>query len=226
MAFQNITFAQMRVMLIQRWDGVPFWTNAEADSAIVEALRMWNLLTGMWKTRAVYTTIANDQWILTPGAITYNMRASFNDHSLEPASLMEMDSGFPNWEGQMTSDGGDIPTSPRFWIPAGLNLIAIWPGDGTGNNSLVIDGVAVTPTTGMFVDLPQSEINAILGYALHVASFKDAARWPLTMEMYKSFLMAATKYNNKLTASALYRKILGLDTDPSERPDGRKMQAS
>lgn len=224
MPFQNISFGQMRVLLQQRWDGVPFWTSAEAESAIIEALRMWNLLTGMWKTRAVYTTIANDQWITTPGAITYNMRATFNEHSLEPASLMEMDMGFPNWEGQMTSDGGNVPTTPKFWIPAGLNLIAIWPGDGVGNNSIIIDGVAITPTTGMFVDLPQSEINVILGYALHVASFKDAARWPFTMEFYKDFLTSAGKYNDKLLASALYRKILGLDMNNSERVDGRRVK--
>lgn len=214
-------------MLAQKWDSVPFWTTAEADFALNEGLRMWNLLTGMWKARTVYTTSAGTMWINVPSALALNLRIDFNEYTLDPASMAEMDSGYPGWEGQFTDAGGSVPTSPKNWIPAGLNLFAIWPGDATGSNSLVIDGVMTTPVLvnpGDYINMPPAELNALLGYALHVASFKDAARWAGTIQYYKDFLVAATKYNNYLTASALYRKIMGLNMDNSERPDGRYTQ--
>lgn len=227
MSYQNLTLVQLKAQLAQKWDNVPFWTSDEATLAINESLRMWNLLTGMWKQTIVVTTAEGDQFVTIPGTITYNMRAMFNGRGLEPASLMEMDSGYPNWEGQLTSDGGSVPTTVKQWIPIGLNLIAIWPGDGVGQNSLTIDGVSSTPILvgdDDFVDVPPSEINTLLGYALHVASFKDLARWPLTYEYYKNFVKAAGSYNSKLSASALYRQILGLDMNNSERPSGIYMK--
>lgn len=222
-SYQTYTLGDLITMLKQRWESVPFWTDAEAAIAINEGIQMWNLLTGMWKARVSITTTANQQWVTIPTSLTYNMRVNFNEYTLEPASLHEMDSGFPNWEGEMTNDGGSVPTAPKFWIPVGLNLMAIWPGDHAGSNGLILDGITATPTIagGAYLNMPASEVSALLGYALHSASFKDAARWSATMGLYKDFLIAAAKYNNKLNDSALYRQAMGLNMNNSERADGR-----
>ena len=83
--------------------------------------------------------------------------------------------------------------------------------------TLYVDGVAVTPVLGAdadFVDIGSEELNHILDYVQHVASFKEGGQEFLnTQDLLKSFLAGAAFRNSALKASARFREWLGVSRD-------------
>lgn len=222
MPYQQVTLATLQQDLKDKWESVPFWTDAQATSYLNESLRCWNMLTGQWKRRETIVTVANQVWYALTSTMVYNMRVDFSNFPLEISSVQDLDNGRPNWEGERTNSGGSVPTRPTIWAPAGLKLLAIWPADAVGGTTLVIDSVRQTPVlaaAGDFVDLGQTEHGAILGYALHIATFKiGGARHEATKSFYRSFLAAAGDLNSRLRASTFYRKAMGQDVGRFQRP--------
>lgn len=223
MPWQSVTLAQARDQLKSKWERVPFWSDEQARRALNEAIRTWNLLTGMWKRRVVIPTPApSSPWIALPSMLTYAMKVNFISSPLMPASRQGLDQFRIGWEGETTASGGDVPSSPKLWAPAGLTLIAVWPADAVGGQSLVADGIAQTPVLvndGDFLDIGEHELDAILGFALHVAAFKAGSPlFPGTYSLRRSFLAAAVDLNTRLRASAYFRRQLGLDLSRLARP--------
>jgi hypothetical protein len=224
MAYQTVTLATLRQELKDRYESSPFWTDTEALHAINESLRVWNMLTGMWKQTQTKSTTAGTVWYTFSSSFVYNMKVSFGSYPMEVGSVSSMNNGRATWQGETTTDGGEVPTRPTIWIPAGLRRLAIWPADAAGGNMLVVDGVCITPVLSAntdFIDLAQSEHDALLGEALHVLAFKEGGqRFEGTKEHHKLFLTAALKQNSRLSKSAYFRKALGLDLNRGERPLG------
>lgn len=222
MPYQAVTLAQLRQDLKDQWESVAFWNDADANSYLNEALRVWNLLTAQWKRRITITTTANTVWYSVPSTLVYNLRMDFSSFPMEVTSLFDLDNGQPNWEGETTSSGGNVPTRPVIFAPAGLNMFAIWPADAAGGNMLVVDGVRQTPVLTAdadFVDLGQEEMNAILGYALHIGTFKEGgSRFGATQRFYQDFIRTAAEKNQRLKASTMYRRVMGLDNQRQQRP--------
>lgn len=223
MPYTAVTLSQLQVSLQEMWETVPFWTSEEARLHINEALRVWNLLTGMWKSQVtVKTPSPTSPWITLPGSLVYNMRVEFLGKPVGYSSIGDLDYGRPNWEGETTVSGGNVPTTIKHWAPAGLRMIAIWPADSIGDRDLLVDGVATTPiliNSGDFIDLGEEEHVAILKYALHVASFKKGGTtFSSTLPHYKEFLLACADRNERLKASLFFRRAMGLDLNRSQRP--------
>jgi hypothetical protein len=199
-----------------------FWRDDELNKIIQESLRFYNLLTGYWKTRAVLNTTAATVWYTTPGTITSAMRVSFNSAPMRSSSLYSMDFGRSGWESETTISGGDVPTRPRYFIIGALNKIAIWPADSPGGNSLVLDGIAVTPilaTDASLLDIGQEDMNGLLDLCQHIAAFKEGGKeFTASMESFKSFLQGAGERNAILRRCATYRRWLGLDVGRQKRP--------
>jgi hypothetical protein len=224
MTYRSVTLAQLQSQLAERYESSPFWTATQALHALNEALRVWNMLTGMWKKTQTQLTTANTVYYTFSSSFVYNMKVSFGSRPMEIGSLSSMDNGRPTWEGETTASGGAVPTRPTIWIPAGLRMLAIWPADAVGGTTLVLDGVCVTPVlaaAGDFVDLAQSEHDALLGEALFILAFGEGGqRFEATKEFHKAFLTAALEQNSRLSQSAYFRKALGLDLNRGERPMG------
>ena len=215
MPYLTTTLAELRTQLQTTYDAIPFWTATEADNALNEALQTYNLLTGFWKRRIVYTTVAGEVWITVPGTLTYNLRVAFNEQVLDPDSIAAMDLARRRWESETTTSGGDVPTRPRVWMPNGLNELAIWPADAAGQNSLVIDGLAATPvltSDTQYLDLGQEDIDALVNYALHVLTLKlGGARFQGMLPKFGAFLTACADRNARLRGSNYFRWLLGRD---------------
>lgn len=224
MPYQTVTLAQLRQQLQERWEATPFWTDTEALHALNEAMRVWNMFTGMWKKTQTTPTVANQVWYTFSSSFVYNMKVNFNSFNMDLGSLSSMDNGRSTWEGETTTSGGAVPTRPTVWIPAGLRTLAIWPADAAGSNMLVLDGVTNTPVLVNdtdYIDLAQSEHDALLGEALCIAAFKEGGqRFEAAKKFHKEFLAAALAQNSRLSASAYFRKALGLDVNRGERPMG------
>lgn len=222
MAFQSYTLAQIRVMLQQKVEDVPFWTDSEANDAINESLLMWNSLTGFWKGVLDIDTTATNWDYSLPSSIVFGTAVLFDGITMAQSSLTEMDAGKPGWQSQMTSDGGDVPTTPQIWLPLSIDLIAIWPADAVGGHVLTVDGIAQTPRLEadiQFIDIGAEAFNAILGYALHVLALKEGGeRFAATVPLFKDFLMEAAEENDQLATSSFYRQFIGIDMNRQEHP--------
>lgn len=229
MAYQQVTLAELEADLLARVDTVPFWTSAESTLAINEALRIWNLLTGMWKRRELIATVAATTASYPTGFIyslsstlVFDLRTEFNQLVMEPSSISDLNNSRPNWRSEITTAGGTVATRPLFWAPVGMKKVVITPGDAVGGNNLVVDGVRATPVlsaAGDFVDLGKCEIGTLLDYALHYLSFKlGGPLFQATIPLYKSFLEAAGDQNARLRSSTWYRKTMGLDRQRFQHP--------
>lgn len=230
MAYQQFTRAQLRSQLLERLGGAgtTFWTTDELNGYIQESLRVWNSLTGFWRTRQVITTVANQVWYTVAGTITSSMRVAFNNQGLIPSSMEDLDTGEQYWESETTASGGTVPTQPQLYAIGALNLIGIWPADAAGGNALQVDGIASTPilaADGDFVNIGKEELTAILDYSEHAALFKEGgAEFVATLPsdenpgaILGNFLKAAGKRNATLMQSEMYRLWLGGDVAGREK---------
>jgi len=220
MPYTQVTLAQLRTRLQAKWDHVPFWTISEANWAINEVLQVYNLATGVWRRRASQTTVAG-QVIYGVAAVLWTpCRMEFNGKSIAMSSLDDLDNGRPEWQSEATGDAG-VPAEPTLWAPVGMTQFVIWPADSTGQNNLLTDGVLQTPVLladADPIDLDESELDAVLGEALHIAAFKDPARFPRTAGWHQEFLATVAAHNGRLNASDLFRQAAGTDQKRATTP--------
>ena len=213
----NVDLLTLRSELKDRYENVPFWSNDEAANGINEALSHWNFFTGTWRKRVVVGMLRDTHWFALPATLIYNARVQVDETPLHQSSLFDLDYGRPNWEGESTISGGDVPARPMLWAPAGLTLFAVWPSDANACHTLVIDGVHTTPRLSSdtdTVDLEEDDRYAVLGEALHVISFKEGGmRWKSTEGFHKQFLLSVGRQNEQLLRSSYFRRYLGLDVD-------------
>lgn len=220
--YQSYTLTQLQAQLAARVDNSPFWAVAEATDAINEALLVWNLMTGFWRDTITLTTPLTANWdYQLPASIVFGTRVLFNGRVLNQSSLGDMDGGHPGWQGQTTTSGSSVPTSPQNWLPLSVDMIAIWPADAAGGNTLTVDGVATTPQLSAaddYIDIGNEELNAIVGYALHVMALKEGgARFQATLPYLIEFLSQAAEENDQLAQSSLFRSFMGLDLNRETR---------
>jgi hypothetical protein len=203
------TLKQVQAMVYARFQNSPFWTQSEITDYINEALRTWSSLTGYWKSRVVMTTIPNLPYYNLAGFLTSGMRLEFNSQPLVQSTITNWDKGDPSWEGE--------PSIPQEWAPVGISLIAIKPADAVGYNSLVIDGLAAAPQLVEltdFIDIGAEELNTLMDYCQYLGAFKEGgAEFDAALTLYQSFMKAAAVKNEKLLASAIFRKAMGMDND-------------
>lgn len=227
MPYTQVTRAQFRQLVRNQLGSgglsSSFWRDTELNFIIQESLRFYNLLTGYWKDRSVSGgTIPNLVWYGMPGNVTSSMRVTFNGFPLRPESLYNMDFGRSGWESETTASGGDVPTRPRYFIIGGLANVGIWPADAVGGNSLILDGIAVTPilsNDASVLDVGQEDMNHLLDLCQHIAAFKEGGReFSASMESFKSFLQGAAERNAILKRCATWRKWMGIDTGRQKRP--------
>jgi len=218
-----VSLATLRQDLQDRWESQAYWTDIEARYYLNQALRWWNLMTGRWKKREIINTVASDPWVPLSSTLVYPVTIRFQDEpALRRSSISDLSAAKVGWQGHITTDGGEIPTTPRLWAPAGLNLFAIWPADAVGGLPLVVDSVRQTPVLVNDVDtidLTEAEHHVLLGEALFIGAFKlGGTRLQAATAFHQAFLLAAADQNDRLRASTFFRKAAGLDTERDERP--------
>jgi hypothetical protein len=212
MAYQQVTLATLRTRLQAKFESVPFFTLAEQDAAINEALQWYNLYTGVWRQRTEMTTVADQVYYALPGHLVWGARVEFNGYPLALSSLSDLDNGQPGWEAQTTASGGTIPTRPQVWAPVGMTTIALWPADADGENGLIFDGVFETPTLSVptdYVDLDDTELDALLGEALYLLCMKDPGRIQRVSNWHENFLANVVAHSRRLRAANAFLSAEG-----------------
>lgn len=216
MAYASTTRATLRARLQDRYTGDPFWSAAEANDALNEALRQFNLYTGYWRGTATANTTINVPFVTVPGTLTYRTRVTRPGLALTRKSIVEAYRTMRNWRTQTTASGSPVPTTIRVWIPIGLSTIAIWPTDAIGGTTLTFEAVKLTPilaADGDFLDVGDEEVKLVLDEALYILSFKRPSILESMKPKHQSFLEGCLERNDQLRASSYYRRLLGLDQE-------------
>lgn len=214
MSYTSTTRAVLRSRLQDRYTGDPFWSATEANDAINEALRQFNLYTGYWRGTGTANTTINSPFLTVPGSLTYRTRVFRAGLVLTRKSIVELYRTRRNWRTQTTASGSPVPTTIREWAPIGLGTIATWPTDAAGGTTLTFDAVRVTPilsADGSFVDLGDEEQALILDECLYILAFKRPSILEAMTSKHQAFLQGCLERNDQLRASAYYRRVLGLD---------------
>lgn len=217
MAFQNTTLASLQTQLAQKYEGQPFWSADQARRAINEGLRIYNLITGMYRESTSVPLVPDDPHVYVGGSLVKGTRVRILGRTLTLTSISALDRLVPNWQGVNTASGGTTPTTPVYWCPVGLTEIQIYPKiDPTLLGTMAtIDGVRSTPllvNPGDYLNMGDEEISALLGYALHVLAFaKGYDALQRTRPHWLAFIKTCALRNATFAGSSLYRKMIGYD---------------
>lgn len=224
MPHQRVTRPQIRTLLEDKYEHTPFWEAEELDLAINESFRVYNLLTGTWRKRLVFSTPKPwNHFIAVPSVLLYGTRVAWDGLPLSYSSIDDLNKIRPHWRGETTLMKGDIPRRPTVWARTGLTSFGVWPADARACGTWVVDGVADTPTLTddvAYADLGDEELHGLLSYQIHYLSFKKGGSFLAdTLPLYQNFLATCAKKNSRLKATAFYRRAMGLERGRIARPD-------
>ena len=211
MGFTRYTRAQLRVQLQHKWDDSPFWSDADANQVLNEALLLWGALTGYWRKQISITIPAGDAYGAIPGTLVQGTAVTIGTQPLVPSSLYGLSMARPNWRSETIADGGDVPSTTTIWAPIALNAIVVWPAS-TANQTAIVNGIRQTPqltADGSFLDADDSVVSTLLGYALHAAALKAPATVLQRTQSYQeAFLQAAVLRNGALRSTRWYKRLV------------------
>ena len=213
-ARQIVTLTQFTTLVYNRLGNTAFWTSDEVRQYINAALRMWNAMTGYWHGQTILTAAANTTYYVLPATLVFGAHVEYNSSPLSLGSVFSWDQSDPNW---MFRRG-----TPVEWSPVGINIIALRPIPPVPGGQILVAGVTTTPVLvagGDFIDIGQEEFLVLLDYIEHLAVFKEGGQeFASTIPAVKAFLVAAGVYNEKLRASAIYRRAMGVDRSQQQKP--------
>ncbi len=211
LSYSIVTLATLRARIRERLLAT-FWADAELNAYIAEAFRIWNTLTGYWRTTYSQNIGQGDFW--------FNMNENIPDHiallrvytttgNIKLVSLDELDAMSTTW--QSSSTGTTI-----YAAVTGLNYIAASPAE-SGTTTLLFDIVKKAPiptSDGDYIQIGEEDLEAILGYVYFVAKLKEGtSELKDSLYLLQKFLEGATKYNSKITSISSYRQLMGIPGD-------------
>lgn len=139
-----------------------------------------------------------------------HQRVEFQGVPLDFETLDSMDFGADGWQ-------GDADDTSVEWMPVGLTQIAVHPADDTGGLTYDVDGLTsfvVPANDAIFPDIPHSDVEAILDYAHHLATFKQGgAEFQAGINQLTNFTMATRDAELQQDLATIYEKMQGGDPD-------------
>lgn len=150
------------------------------------------------------------------------MQAEVNGVNKLISSVHDLDALKPSWQNTAAGTPVDVGL-------AGLNLVAVSPQPSATAVSLTLDIVRPAPipaTDATTVQLGPEELNAIIDYAHHVASFKQGgAEFEATERQYENLLRLANVHRERLAATTRYLEPLYERTQREEDQRPRQEEA-
>jgi hypothetical protein len=230
MAYQRVNLASLRTQLADRLktNGY-FWSQAEQDRAINEAVAVWQAMTGdhvITVTQTLTNTTSNLFTITSTdnaGTVLSVLRVApaAGGASLREMSLYELDQGYYGWR---TATASSTTQRPSYWSPVGINQLMIYPRIGaTTSYSLLCygDSKPLTSSSSDYIDIDEGELNRVLSLAQAILAFKEGVveGTDNAKALREMFLLAATTRNKELTETALYKNYMGQDDSLGEPGD-------
>jgi hypothetical protein len=162
-------------------------------------------------TRAQYCEQRWDEGVALARLGGSVVQAQLSNVPVQLAGLYELESHTPNWQ--------NIQDTPEQCFLAGLNILGFSPVPN-GIFSLSVDVIRNAPIpTGDtdYLEVGREELEAILQYAQHLASFKmHGQEFESTKKHYENFWKLAMLRNSRLAASA---RNFGVLNDRSQQEE-------
>ena len=144
-----------------------------------------------------------------------HLRVEFAGVPLDSETLESMDFGADGWQ---VDD-----STPVDWMPVGLTKIAVHPAHSAGSGTLDIDGLTsfVIPSgDSVFPDIPHSDVERILDYAHHLATFKQGGvEFQSSFKLLENFMNAAKDADLRANLATVFEKFAGGDPDLDRKLD-------
>ena len=218
MAYQRVTLATLRTQLSSRLktSGV-FWSQAEQDRALNEAIAAWQLMTGdhvINVTQAITDTTKNVVDLVTTdsqgGLLSVLRMKPASGAAPRELSVFELDHGFYGWR---TETASLTTQRPDYWAPIGVSSVAIYPRVGataTYTFQAYGDVVALTATNS-YIDIGEGELQRVLGLAQAILQFKEGLPEGTdnTKALRELFTFIAQNRNKALLETAAYKNYMG-----------------
>ena len=154
---------------------------------------------GTDQARAAYCKKRYEDGLELAKAYSSVLAAELNGVHVSVDSVQEMDAYTDGWQ-------NDAASTPGILGMAGYNLFAVAPKPDAGPNSAlltIVDQAPIPSADGDQVQLGSDELEAVLGYAQHLASFKQGgAEFNNTGAQLAEFFKAAEKYNSRLSKTS------------------------
>lgn len=133
------------------------------------------------------------------------IQVGLNAVPAQVTSVADLDDYNQSWQNATSAP-------PTMLALASMNLLAVSPKPDAGPYSITLDVVrnAPIPTgNGDYIQLGREELDAVLSYAQHLATFKQGGQeFVNTYQHYRRMLELATTYNEQLRANSLFQEIL------------------
>ncbi len=152
------------------------------------------------------------------------MQAQVNGVPVPVTSLMDLDVNVPNWQ--------NTAGEPEAVSVAAHNLIALYKVPGAtsgvpeGNHAITLDVVRNAPIPAddaAYLQIGGEHLEAILGYAEHLALFKcGGAEFEASLPLYENFMQAAARYNQTLKSHSENFEVL---KDKTKREHRQRVDA-
>ena len=170
-------------------DNSLFYTQAEVDRAINEAIRVLNLYTGyLQESASGGTTTAGRVFYDTPAAILWPTAVYYGGRVLKKATLSSMGGARKRW----LADTGSAYGPVAEWVPIGIRKYALHPACSRGGVALTVEGVAEPSPMVNATDLtefPDEYLDTLTDLAVHTLPLKEGG---------KVFADSATSYQEFL----------------------------
>lgn len=218
MGYARVTLATLRTQLADRLstNGV-FWSQAEQDRALNEAVAMWQAMTGdhiITVTQVVTNTTENLVTLNTTdtnGQVLSVIRVvpAAGGASLRDLNMYDLDQGFYGWRTQTATA---TTQRPEYWAPVGIGKIYLYPRTGaTVTYSMTCYGdIAVLTNTTDYIDINEGELQRLLGMAQAILAFKEGVveGTENANALKELFLYIAKTRNKELQKFAAYKNYM------------------
>ena len=139
-----------------------------------------------------------------------HQRVEFAGVPLDFETFESMDMGADGWQAD--------DSTPTEWLPVGLTQLAVHPAHLAGSGTLDVDGLTsfvVPANDAAFPNIPHSDVEAILDYAHHLATFKQGGQeFQAGIQLLTKFTGAARDAQLQQDLATIYERYQGGDADP------------
>lgn len=185
-----VTLGDLKNSVYARVEGNDaFYPQEEVIDAINDGIRTLNLLTGFLQATQTFTTVAGQGVYDTPSGILIPQRVSFNGRYLSKVPIQKACESSRKWISETTAELG---RPVEYWVPIGINKIALVPIDAAGGNTVSVTGVAEPAALNDDSDTiayPSEFGDVIAEYATHILMMKAGGLMSKgAMTFYQSFV--------------------------------------
>jgi hypothetical protein len=154
------------------------------------------------RQRAAYCLQRYEDGIKIMQASNWLLKATINNVPADTPSLYEQDSFSVEWE-----------QDPTVWfsiVTAGIDFLAAAPlANGNAASVTLVGNAPIPVLPGDFVQISRDVWDVVLGYAQHIATFKQGgAEFESTKTLLDDFFNAAKNTNKRLAKMGFFANIL------------------